>query len=136
MKFFVVAVASMAWELVFLFLAVRFLFTATIITGLTIGLVALIYAIVALVRGTSRRIREVRVHLEPSNPEQEAGMRVLTGSILVGSIAILIACVGQLMSGLSGAKGFGPLADFWLGLLAFGLVIQLYGQAAYLRNLA
>jgi len=135
MKFFLVCVAAMAWTVVFLFLAVRFLFTATIIAGLAIGLFALIYAMAALVRGTSRRMRETPVRFGAPQSEQRSGWRVLTGSIVVGSITILIGVLGQLLSGLFGAKPFGALADLWLGLLVFGLVIQLYGQAAYLRNL-
>jgi hypothetical protein len=122
MKFFWVTLAAMAWTVIFLFLAVRFLFTAVIIAGLTIGLFALVYAMTALVRGTLRRVRE-------ASP-------MLTSSMLIGSITILIGVLGQLLSGWSGIKPFGGLAGLWLGLLVFGLVIQLYGQAAYLRNLA
>ena len=134
MKFFSVAVAAMAWSVVFLFLAARFLFTAPIIAGLAVGLVALLYAMGALVRGTSRHMREMLA----GDPQSERGnaWRVLTGSLVVGTITIVIALIGQLLSGLFGAKPFGALADLWLGLLVFGLVIQLYGQAAYLRNLA
>jgi hypothetical protein len=123
MKFFAAAVAAMVWAIVFLFLATRFLFTPPIIAGVAIGFVALVYAMAALVAGTLRRMGE-----KPSS--------MLTGSMAVGSVTILIGVLGQLVSTWLGLRFLSGLWDLWLGLLVFGLVIQLYGQAAYLKNLA
>lgn len=134
MNFFVIAVAAMAWSVTFLFLAVRFLFTTPIIIGLTIGLLALLYAMVALVGGTVRRV--TGIHPLGRDAKNENASRVLTRSTTVGSIAIFLGIIGQ-ASGSVFAIGFSSgLWNLWLGLMAFGLVIQLYGQAAYLRNLA
>src|SRR5579864_1481346 len=133
MRFFVIAVVAMAWTVVFLLLAIRFLFTATIVIGLAIGLAVLLYAMVALVGGTVRRVTERSAY---GDPKRDNASRVLTGSTTVGSIAIFLGIIGQ-ASGTVFAIGFSSgLWDLWLGLMAFGLVIQLYGQAAYLRNLA
>ena len=134
MKFFVVAVAAMAWAVVFLFLAIRFLFTPTIVTGLAIGLVALLYSMVALVGGTVRRVTEIRPR--GGDPKKDNASRVLTGSTTVGSIAIFLGIIGQASGTVFSISFSSGLWNLWLGLMAFGLVIQLYGQAAYLRNLA
>lgn len=136
MKFFWAAITAMAWTIVFLFLAMRFLFTPAIIAGIAIGFVALVYAMAALVGGTLRRVRQMPVHVADWKPGQNDGSRMLTGSMAVGSVTILIGVLGQLMSTWSGVKIYSGLWDLWLGLLVFGLVIQLYGQAAYLKNLA
>jgi len=134
MKFFMLSVAAMAWAVVFLFLAIRFLFTATIVTGLAIGLAALLYAMVALVGGTVRRMTEAPVR--GGGSKKENASRVLTGSTTIGSIAIFLGIIGQASGTVFGIAFSSGLWDLWLGLMAFGLVIQLYGQAAYLRNLA
>ncbi len=136
MKFFAAAVAAMVWAIVFLFLAMKFLFTPPIIAGVAIGFVALVYAMAALVCGTLRRVRQMPVRVADWKPGQNDGSRMLTGSMAVGSVTILIGVLGQLLSAWLGVRFLSGLWDLWLGLLVFGLVIQLYGQAAYLKNLA
>jgi hypothetical protein len=136
MKYFTAAVAAMVWAIVFLFLATRFLFTPPIIAGIAIGFVALVYAMAALVGGTLRRVRQMPVHVEDWKPGQKDGSRMLTGTMAVGSVTVLIGVLGQLVSTWLGLHFLSGLWDLWLGLLVFGLVIQLYGQAAYLKNLA
>jgi hypothetical protein len=133
MKFFTVAVAAMAWAVIFLFLAIRFLFTAPIIAALAIGLVALLYATGALVGGTIRRVTETP---RMGDPKNDSASRALTGSTAVGSITILIGILGQTFSTWFAVAFLSGLWGLWLGLMVFGVVVQLYGQAAYLRNLA
>lgn len=134
MKYFMLAIVAMAWAVAFLFLALRFLFTTPIIVGLAIGLVALLYAMAALVGGTIGRVTETPAR--PGDPKRDSASRVLTGSTTVGSIAIFLGILGQWSGTWFGVAFSSGLWDLWLGLMAFGLVIQLYGQAAYLRNLA
>jgi hypothetical protein len=135
MKFFLIAVVAMAWAVVFLFLAIKFLFTTPIIAGLAIGLVALLYATGALVVGTARHMRET-VHANRSTAEQNNASRMFTGSVLVGSLAIFGGMLGQTLSTWFAVAFLSGLWGLWLGLMIFGVVIQLYGQAAYLRNFA
>jgi hypothetical protein len=134
MRFFVLAVAAMAWSIMFLFFALKFLFTTPIIIGLAIGLLVLLYAMTALVGGTMQRVTWTLPR--SGDPKRDSASRVLMGSTTVGSIAIFLGILGQWSGTWFGVAFSSGLWDLWLGLMAFGLVIQLYGQAAYLRNLA
>ena len=134
MNFFTMAVAAMAWSVVFLFLALKFLFTTPIVIGLAIGLLALLYAMTALVGGTLRRVSWTLPR--PGDPKRDNASRVLTGSTIIGSITIFLGILGQSSGTWFGTAFSSGWWDLWLGLMAFGVVIQLYGQAAYLRNLA
>lgn len=134
MKFFTLAVSAMVWTVLFLFLALKFLFTMPIITGLSIGLVGLLYAMVALVGGTVRRVAAPPARLD--DPKRDSASRVLMGSTTIGSIAIFVGIIGQASSTWLGVSFLSGSWSLWLGLMIFGVVIQLYGQAAYLRNLA
>jgi hypothetical protein len=136
MKYFTGAIAAMVWTIIFLFLALRFFFMPPVIGGIAIGLVALVYAMGALVGGTLRRVRQMQVSIDELRPGQDKASRMLTGSMLVGSLTIFAGIVGQALSTWFAIAFLSGLWDLWLGLMVFGLVIQLYGQAAYLKNLA
>lgn len=136
MKFFAGAIAAMVWTIILLFLALRFFFMPPVIGGIAIGLVALVYAMGALVGGTLRRVRQMQVRVNELRPGQDKASRMLTGSMLVGSVTIFAGIVGQALSTWFAIALLSGLWDLWLGLMVFGLVIQLYGQAAYLKNLA
>ena len=119
MKFFAAAVAAMVWTIVMLFLALRFFFTPPIIGGIAVGLVALVYAMGALVGGTLRRVRQMQVRINELRPEQDKASRMLTGSMLVGSLTIFAGIVGQALSTWFAIGFLSGLWDLWLGLHGF-----------------
>ena len=124
MNYFRLAVVAMAWTIAFLFLALRFFFTVPIMAGLSLGLVTLVYAMVALMTGT------VRIMVGGTRLPDTSFQRLT----LVGTGVIAVGLIGQF---LEQSFGFGTRAGlqfFWPGLLVFGLVIQLYGEASYLKN--
>jgi hypothetical protein len=133
MNYFRLAVVAMAWTIAFLFLALRFFFTVPVIWGIAIGLATLVYAMVALMSGTLRVMLGGKRLLDSSESGQRAA-QTFQRVTLIGAGIIAVGVVGQLLEQLYGYGTRAGLQFFWPGLLVFGLVIQLYGEAAYLKN--
>lgn len=131
MNYFRLAVIAIAWTIVFLFLALRFFFTVPVVWGISLGLASLLYAMVALMGGTLRAMLGGR---RAGDESGERAAQTFQRVTLLGTGIISLGVIGQF---LGTAFGFGSRAGlqfFWPGLLVFGLVISLYGEALYLKN--
>ena len=133
MNYFRLAVIAMAWTIAFLFFALRFFFTAPVIWGLSIGLATLVYAMIALVGGTLRVMLGGKRLLDSSDAGQRAA-ETFQRLTLIGAGIIALGVIGQFLGQTFGFGSRSGLQFFWPGLLVFGLVIQLYGEACYLKN--
>ena len=133
MNYFLLAVVAIAWTIAFLFLALRFFFTVPVVWGISIGLAALLSAMVALMGGVLRAIMGSKRAGENSESGERAA-RTFQRSTLAGAAIIAVGGIGQFVSQNGGLGARPALTYLWLGFLVFGLVISLYGEASYLKN--